>query len=117
MEELLYTRLSGEVSFPVAWGTMGEGTTLPRASIYRTGGLRDMHLQGTGLMESRVQVDCYGATYSEAITASRGVRTALEGYSIGAIQAIFLEATRDGFADDAQLLQRVSLTFIVWHND
>ena len=117
MEEHLYSLLSGAVSFPVAWGTLGSGTSTPRASIYRTSGVRDMKLDGLGLMETRVQIDCYGQTYAEAIGASRDVRAAVEGYRGGPIQGAFLEAVRDGFEDDAELLHRVSLTFSITHRD
>lgn len=117
MEEELYTLLSDAVSFPISWGTLGSGTGTPRAAMYRTSGVRDMHLQGTGLMQTRVQIDCYGVTYAEAIGASRSIRNALEGYRGGVIQGAFLESTRDQFDDDAQLLHRVSLTFAVWHRD
>lgn len=117
MEEHLYTLLSGAVSFPIAWGTLGSGATLPRAAMFRTSGVRDMHLEGKGLMETRVQIDCYGATYLGAIVASRAIRDALEGYTGGPILGAFLQATRDQPDDDAQLLQRVSLTFAIHHND
>lgn len=117
MEEHLYTLLSGAASFPVSWGTLGSGTDTPRAAMYRTSGLRDMHTQGLGLMEARVQIDCYGATYAEAIGASRTIRTALEGYAGGPILGAFLEAIRDQFTDDAQLLHRVSLTFSITYRD
>jgi hypothetical protein len=117
MEEHLYSLLSGAVSFPVAWGTLGSGTSTPRASIYRTSGVRDMKLSGPGLMQARVQIDCYGATFAEAEGASRQIRDVLEGYAGGPIQGAFLEAVRDGFEDDAQLLQRVSLTFSITYRD
>ena len=117
MEEHLYTLLSGAVAFPVAWGTLGEGTSTPRAMMHRTGGLREMHLEGCGLMDSTVQIDCYGATYTEAITASRAVRSELEGYTGGPVQGVFLQSVDDGFEDDAQLLQRVRMTFQIRHND
>ena len=117
MEEHLFTLLSGAVSFPVSWGTMGEGTTTPRASIYRTGGVQDYVMAGAGQMETTVQIDCYGATFAEAIGAARDIRAALSGYRGGPIRGAFLTATRDGFEDDAQLLQRVSLTFAVHHRD
>lgn len=117
MEEHLYTLLFGAVSFPIAWGTLGEGTTLPRASVYRTGGVQDHSMAGPGTMTTTVQIDCYGATYAEAITASRAIRTALAGYSGGPIMGAFLQATRDSFEDDAQLLHRVSLTFSISHRD
>ncbi|MCA0848337.1 hypothetical protein [Salipiger thiooxidans] len=117
MEQHLFELLSGAVSFTVAWGSLGSGVGLPRASIYRTSGVRDMHLQGKGLMETRVQIDCYGADVQQAHAAETEIRAVLEGYRGGPIQGAFLEATRDGFEDDAQLLQRVSLTFAVWHRD
>lgn len=117
MEEELYTLLNGAASFPIAWGTLGSGATLPRASIYRTSGVRDMHTTGLGTMQTRVQIDCYGATFNEAITASRTIRTALEGYSGGVIQGAFLDSVRDQFTDDAQLLHRVSMTFSITHRD
>lgn len=117
MEEELYTLLDGAASFPVAWGSLGQDATLPRAAIYRTSGARDMHTQGTGLMESRVQIDCYGETFAEAITASRTIRTALEGYAGGSIQGAFLDSIRDGFTDDADLVHRVSMTFLITYQD
>jgi len=117
MEEHLYTLLSGAVSFPVAWGTLGSDTTLPRAAMYRTSGARDHHMGGLGNMETRLQIDCYGATYAEAIGASRDIRGVLEGYQGGPIQGAFLQAVRDQFDDDADLLHRVSLTFSVHHRD
>lgn len=117
MEEHLYSLLSGAVAFPVSWGTLGQDDGLPRAAIYRTSGNREMHMDGTGLMMSRVQIDCYGETFAEAIGASREIRTTLEGYRGGPIQGAFLEAVRDQFTDDAQLLQRVSLTFSITYQD
>lgn len=117
MEEELYTLLSGAVSFPIAWGTLGSGTTLPRAAMFRTSGVRDMHMGGLGAMNTRVQIDCYGETFAEAVGASRDIRTALEGYRGGSIHGAFLQAVRDQFTDDAQLLHRVSLTFSIHHRD
>ena len=117
MEEHLYSLISGAVSFTVAWGSMGEGVSLPRAAIHRVSGLRHMHLKGVSLMEGRVQIDCYGATYAQAISASRDVRTTLEGYTGGPIQGAFLENTSDAQDDDAQILQRVRMTFLVFYTE
>jgi hypothetical protein len=117
MEEHLYALLSGAVSFPVSWGTMGEGTGTPRATIYRTGATQDHTMAGPGTISGTVQVDCYGQTFAEAIGASRDIRTALAGYRGGPIQGAFLQSIRDGFEDDAQLLQRVSMTFSVHYRE
>ena len=117
MEEELQTLLDDALSFPVKWGVLPADATLPRASMFRMSGSRDMHLDGTGLMETRVQIDCFGETYAEAITASRQVRTALEGYRGGVIQKAFLDAVRDGFNDDTDLVERVSLTFALTYTE
>jgi hypothetical protein len=117
MEEHLQTLLSGAVSFPVAWGTLGEGTGLPRAVMFRTSGLREMHLTGKGLMDARVQIDAYGKTYAQAIVAGRAIRDALEGYRGGPIKGAFLLIVRDQDEDDAGLLHRVSMTFQVIYTE
>ena len=85
--------------------------------MFRTSGVRDYHMGGKGAMQSRVQIDCYGETYAEAIEASRDIRAALDGYRGGPIHGAFLQVVRDAFEDDAQLLQRVSLTFSIHHRD
>ena len=117
MEEEIYTLLSNGVTFPVAWGSLGQDDGLPRAAIYRVSGAREMTLTGLGLMQGRIQIDCYGETFAEAIGASRDIRDLLEGYSGGVVQGVFLEAVRDQFTEDAQLLQRVSLTFSMTYRD
>ena len=77
MEEYLFSLVSGAVTFTVNWASLGDGTDLPRASIFRTSGVREMHLRGKGLMQTRLQVDCYGATFEQALGASREVRDVL----------------------------------------
>jgi len=112
MEEHLYTLLSGAVSFPVAWGTLGSGTTLPRAAMYRTSGVRDMHLQGKGLMQTRVQIDCYATTYRVAEQLHDAVRTAIDGYEIGAtVNGVLLDGIsyvteNDAFDDDIHVFRK-----------
>ena len=117
MEEHLYTLLSGALSFPVAWGTLGKGAGTPRAVMYRVSGAQDHTLRGPAIIQGRVQIDCYGKTFAEAVTASRAIQAELSGYRGGPIKGMFLDAIRDGFEDDAQLLQRVSLTFAVHYRD
>lgn len=117
MEEHLFSMLDSALSFPIAWGSLGEGTSTPRASMARVSGLQGKHLQGSGLMQTRTQIDCYGKTYIEAITASRAVRAELDFYQGGPIQGAFLDSIRDMPDDDAGLLFRVSLTFLITHQD
>ena len=55
MEEYLFSLVSGAVTFTVNWASLGDGTDLPRASIFRTSGVREMHLRGKGLIQTRLQ--------------------------------------------------------------
>lgn len=117
MEAHLQSLLSGALSFPIAWGHLGSGTGTPRAAMFRVSGVRDMHMGGNGLMEGRVQIDCYGATYAEAHTAHDAIRAELEGYRGGPILGMFLDSIRDTDDDDAGVLHRVSMTFSLVYRD
>jgi len=117
MEQQLYAYLDAELGFAVAWGELGADTSLPRAAIYRLSGTPQQLLTGPGLMQGRIQVDCYGASYAQANGAEKAVRAALEYYQSGAIQGVFLEAVRDLTDDDAGLLHRVSLTFAITYRE
>ena len=117
MEEHLATTLTATLPFHVAWGHLGDGTDTPRAVVHRVSGVRDMTLDGPALMRSRVQVDCYGKSFTEAIGASRAVRAVLEGYRGGPILGCFLTSVRDGSEEDVGILHRVSLTFEITSRD
>ena len=117
MDQEFYALLSGAVSFPVGRGHMGSGTSTPRAAFYATGALRDMHTQGLGLVEGRMQVDCYGKTAGEALDAEREVLTALEGYAGGSIQMIKLESRVERPASDVEILHCMSLSFSMIYRD
>lgn len=114
MEEHLRSVLLA-LGHPVAWGSMGQGTGLPRIVLQQVSGSEPVALDGAvGTISGRVQVDCYGGSYGEAITVSRAVRGLLSGYAGGPIQLASLDAIRDGH-DEAggDVIQRVSLDFAV----
>ena len=117
MQEAILTRLQSQCSFPLAWGGLGAGVATPRAALYRASGTEDYTMQGPGILNARVQIDCYGKTYKEAETAARDVKTALSGYRDGDILGCFYESVRDTNTDDAELLFRVSLTFTIHYRD
>ena len=115
MEEYIYGLLDSAVAFPVSWGTLGSGTSTPRAVMRRTSGVQDHSMSGPGTMGTRVQVDCYGATYAEALAASRSVRGVLDGHRGGPGQGAFLGSSLDRSEVDAQLLHRVMLIYMISH--
>lgn len=117
MEEHIDALLVAELSFPFAWGELGDGVSLPRAVLTRVSGAAEFTLDGPGLTEGRLQVDCYGRSFGEALDASREVKTALQGYKGGPVAGVFLMAQRDANDADTELLQRVSLTFSITYRD
>lgn len=78
-------------------------------------------LAPSGLVESRVQVDCYGLTYASSKTTARAVEVRMSGakttHSATVFDGAFLDAERDGYEDEASpdKLFRTSLDFIIWH--
>lgn len=117
MEEHLFALLDGALICPVKWGYFSDGETMPRVTMVRTGGKRKYTLTTKGLLRGVVQIDCWGATYAQAIGASRDVCAVLEKYRGGPIVSAHLTATRDGFSSDATAAQRVSLTFALTYHD
>lgn len=118
MEEFLYQLLLG-TAVPVAWGGLGQGEGLPRIALYRVGATDDITLDGrSGWMRGRVQVDCYGETFAQAIGTSRAVQEILSGYSGGPIWRAALEGIRD-LTDEkgGETIQRVSLDFALTWRD
>lgn len=114
--------LAAIVSKRIYWVRAEQGATPPRIVLHRISGNRDMHMGGpSGLVESRVQFDCYGTSYLSAKGVARAVEALLSGYSGTAggttFDGCFLVAERDQFEDTetADKLSRVSLDFIIWH--
>ena len=114
MEEQMRAALLA-LGYPVAWGSMGQGTDLPRIVLQRISGSEPLTLDGAaGVIDGRVQVDVYGASYGQAITAARQVRALLSGYAGGALILCRLDAMRDRtHAAGGDVIQGVSLDFAV----
>ncbi len=118
MEEELITLLGG-LGYTAAWAQIPRDTDLPYVVLFRVSGVDDITLDGrSGFVSGRVQVDCYGATYAEAITASRAITAALSGYHGGSIWHASLDAIRDRPEADAGSVQhRVQLDFAVLYRE
>ena len=71
-----------------------------------------------GLAESRVQVDAWAETYGAAKATARAVCAAMEGAGApdGPIRAAFKATERDLSEADGRLA-RISLDFIIWHEE
>jgi hypothetical protein len=130
MEEALTALLNGAapltalVAGRINWGVKPQGAGAPFVVLQRISGLRHMVMAGpSGLVSSRVQADCYGLTYTSAKAVARAVRDRLSGYS-GTVsgrvlQGVFLDSERDIFepAETPDKLFRISMDFILWHDE
>lgn len=70
------------------------------------------------LQESRIQIDVYADTYTEARDTTNAVIAILSGYRGGSIQGAFLDSRRDLPAADAgevNTLFRTSIDFRIQH--
>lgn len=131
MEEGLIARLlatsgvTNLVSQRVYPGRRPQGSSLPTITLSRISGAPMYTDDGeTGLASARVQVDCWGTTYTSAKNAARAAIDSFSAYfgSSGGytFQYVLLDAERDFSepgADSAEYLYRTSLDFIVWYNN
>jgi hypothetical protein len=116
------TALIGANPVRIYWTLAPQNVAKPYVTLQRVSGNRDMHMMGpSGLVESRVQIDCYGLTYAASKGVARAVEARISGFkgthSGTVFGGVFLDAERDGYEDDAtpDKLFRTSLDFIIWH--
>lgn len=125
MEEDLRTRILGGSGVPsrVHWLVRPQGSAIPAVVLTMVSRTPSYTMDGAdGLQFSRVQVDVFASTYSEAKTAARAVETRVSGYSgtTGSteFQLIQIDGERDIFeagANDADTFARVSLDLLIHH--
>ena len=131
MEEALVAFLLADAALAalvvkrINWQTRPQGEALPAIVLQRVSGVRDYAMAGpTGLVESRVQVDCWGKTHASALAVARRVRALLSGLrtevSGTQLQGTFVLLERHSFekeSDGAQALHRVMMDFQIWHSE
>jgi hypothetical protein len=131
MEEALVSLLASVAGGRRYWGRKpqkrsdGGPVERPYVVLQRVTGLRDYHLQGpSGYVASRVQIDCYGDTYTSAKQTARSVIALVSGFhgTIAGtrIQGIFVDSERDLPAADAgevKDLFRTSIDVFVHHTE
>lgn len=106
----------------VYWVRAPQGVMPPYVTLQVISGNPDVSHEGpNGLVEARVQADCYGLTYGSAKTVSRAVTDRLSGFkgtrNTTVFGGIFKDGERDGYDDEESpdKLFRVSMDFMIWH--
>lgn len=120
--------LVGPRVYPVRLPT---NVTLPAVSYQRISSTRlHSHQGASGLAHPRLQVDCWGRSYSSARGVATAVRKALDGYrgAFGGggnqvpIGGVFLDNEMDvpeeiDEDEDDVPLYHIALDFMIWHDE
>ncbi len=85
---------------------------LPAIDYKVVGGSGKPSFNTRGMFRARMEVNCWGETYGDAVTLRTAVVQAIDGYSDGTLSILFLQP-QDFF--DYELLQyRAMCEFYVW---
>lgn len=113
--------VSGIVGTRIDWVNRPQKAALPAISLQTVSDPRSEHLKGfDGARETRVQCDCWAATYSAALALARAAIAALKspatisGKKFGNAR---VDAQRDLGENvaDGNFIHRQSVDFIIWH--
>jgi hypothetical protein len=107
----------------VTWGIRARGAVLPAIVLHLIDANPDYRMGGaSGLVESRVQADCWAEQYGDAVRVSRALASTLGGLraTLGttSVAGLFIDAARDLYdeQDDAnELMHRVAVDFQIWY--
>lgn len=121
MEEALRTLLLGNpavaalVGSRVDWGMRPQGSLLPAICLTTVSDAPVNHsLDGPGVSQARVQIDCFGETYKSAKDTARAVRRLLDAHSGGIFLGVFMAGARDlPDEDGVTTIHSVSMDFFV----
>jgi Protein of unknown function (DUF3168) len=85
---------------------------LPALTYQIVGGSSNPTLSSAGMQKIRLQIDCWGDSYGDAVTLRDAVATSLSGYQDANVQFLFL-SKHDDF--DHELLQyRAIIEFYIF---
>lgn len=128
MEEALVALLLANVSVSalvddrVHWLALPQGAQLPSIVLTVVTDIGQVTYQGINdLRDTRVQIDCYGESYSAAKTVARTVAGNLDGFkgvfSGVSFEGVFQDSEREGRDDDnlPDIIFRNSRDFRIWH--
>lgn len=105
----------------INWTRRAQGDRGNAIRMQRVGGERPRHLKGfQDGRPTRVQFDCFAATYADAVAMAEAVTAAFDQpVTVGGVRMVLQEAsdpldlgddTKDGF------LHRQSVDLTIWHN-
>lgn len=91
---------------------------LPGVTIQRIDGVRDYHFSGpSGFVSSRIQIDCWGKSYSEAKQISRAIVRILSGIRAPFQGGFVVDESDNSEQADTHRVFRTRLDFQLFHNE
>ena len=127
MEEALRTLLLTDTALAnlvgrlIDWDVIPQGKSGPAVVMHLISGVPDYHMAGpSGLVQSRVQIDCRATTKATAKAVARAVEAVLSGYKskIGAITfgGIFKDNGRSRFdKTEPESFFTESADYLIWN--
>lgn len=118
---LASTGITALTSTRINWLRRPQGETIPAIVLHRIDGQPDYHHAGpSGLVESRIQIDCWAGSYKSAKAVARAVDAAFSGQTFiqGAIRfdvILIVDERDDTFDEPGQTYFRTSLDLFVHH--
>lgn len=116
--------LTALVDNRVNWNARPQAQASPSVVLNRVGGTPAYSMTGaSGLVQSRIQIDAWGKTFSSVIGVSRALKEALSGISatVGGIrfQGSFIDSERQSFEQGSggEWFHRVSIDIQLWHQE
>lgn len=101
----------------VNWSRRPQAEVLPALVLNKIDGIPDVHHGGnSGLVVSRVQADCWGATYGSAKALANAVKAiTAQTFTQGAVRfdCILIDSERDSTTDETTPLFRTSLDLMI----
>ena len=102
-------------------GYVPQDPTYPLIVYMKVTGERDHHVQGpSGFAHPRFQVEAWAETYAAAKALANAIRAKLDGYTgttgTVKIRSTLIESEQDIY-ESALPCHRISMDFIVWHDE
>jgi hypothetical protein len=120
LEQNIASVIQAQVSIAALVGTrvypivIPEEPTLPAICYQIVGSSSRQTLNTHGLQKIRLQIDCWGDSYGDAVTLRDAVATSLDGYEDANVQ--FLLLSKSDFFDHELLQYRALIEFYIFTN-
>jgi hypothetical protein len=115
------TELIGEgAASRLYWDVIAQGKASPAVVLYKISGIPDHSHRGpSGLVQSRVQVDCRDRTRAGALAVARAIESLLDGYAgiVGTVRfgSILKDGERSSFdRTEAEAFYVMSADYMIW---